>query len=72
MIGVITWIVIDNMVENMRGEAGREIREKFIEQRIMRVVRVVKWRFVKAAQGFGAEANLGICFATGIVVKSVG
>ena len=60
------------MVEIMRGEAGRKIREKFIEQRMMRIARVVKWRFVKAAHGFGAEANLGICFATGIVVKSAG
>ena len=59
------------MVEIMRGEAAREIREKF-EQRLMRIARVVKWRFVKAAHGFGAEANLGICFATGIVVKSAG
>ena len=56
------------MVEIMRGEAGRE---KF-EQRFMRIARVVKWRFVKAAHGFGAEANLGICFATGIVGKSAG
>ena len=60
------------MVENMRGEAGREVREKFLEQRIMRVVRVVKWKFVKAAHGFGAEAKLGIWFATGIVVGSAG
>ena len=59
------------MVEIMRGEAGREIREK-PEQRFMRIARVVKWRFVKAAHGFGAEANLRICFATGIVGKSAG
>ena len=56
------------MVGIIRGEAGRE---KF-EQRFMRLARVVKGRFVKAAHGFGAEANLGICFATGIVVKSAG
>ena len=60
------------MVENMRGEVGREIREKFIGQRIMRIVGVVKWKFVKAAHGFGAEATLGIWCATGIVVRSAG
>ena len=38
----------------------------------MRIVRVVKWKFVKAAHGFGAEANLGIWFATGIVIRSAG
>ena len=60
------------MVENMRGEAGREIREKFIEQLIMRIVRLVKWKFVKVAQGFGAETNLSMGFAAGIVVRSAG
>ena len=72
MIGVIIGIVIDNMVENMRGDAGRKIREKFIEQRIMRIVRLVKWKFVKAAHGFGVETNLNIWFATGIAVRSAG
>ena len=56
----------------MRGEAGREIREKFIEQRVMRTERVVTEKFVKAAHGFGAEAQLDMWFATGIVVKSAG
>ena len=56
----------------MRGEVGREIREKIIGQRIMRSVGVVKWKFVKAAHGFGAEATLGIWCATGIVVRSAG
>ena len=44
----------------MRGEAGREIREKLIEQRIRKAQRVVAEKFVKAAHGFGAEANLDI------------
>ena len=60
------------MVENMRGEVGREIRDEFIEQRIMRIVGVVKWKFVKAAHGFGGESTLGIWCATGIVVRSAG
>ena len=60
------------MVKNMQGEVGRKIREKFIGQRIMRIVGVVKWKFVGAAHGFGAEANLRIWCATGIVVRSAG
>ena len=60
------------MVENMRGEAGREIREKSTEQRIMRITRVIVGKFVKAAHGLGAEAKLGIWFATGIVVRRTG
>ena len=56
----------------MRGEAGRETRKKFIEQRIVRIVRVVKWKFVTVAHGFGAEAILGIWLATGIVVRGAG
>ena len=60
------------MVEIMRGEAGREKREKFIEQRVMRVARVIIGKFVKAAHGFGTETFLGIWFATGSVVKRTG
>ena len=41
IIGIISGIVIGSMVEIMRGEVGREIREKFIKQR-MRIVGVVK------------------------------
>ena len=64
-------MLIDKMVGIMRGEAGREIREKS-EQRFMRIARVVKWRFVKAAHGFGVEANLDIELAVGSIVKSAG
>ena len=60
------------MIENMREEAGREIREKFIEQQVMRIARVIVGNFVNAAHGFAAEANLGIWFATGISVGSTG
>ena len=56
------------MVGTMRGEAGRE---KF-EQRFMRIARVVKGRFVKAAHGFGVEANLDIELAVGGIAKSAG
>ena len=59
------------MVGIMRGEAGREIREKSV-QLFMRIARVVKWRFVKAAHGFGIEANLDIELAVGSIVKSAG
>ena len=69
-VGIINRIVIDNIVENMRGEAGREIREKFIEQRVMRTEREVTEKFVKAAHGFGAEANLDIRLAVGIRFES--
>ena len=56
----------------MPGEAGREIREKFIEQRVMKTEREVTEKFVKAAHGFGAEANLDIGLPVGIVVRSAG
>ena len=42
IIGIISGIVIDSMVELMRGEVGRVMREKFIEQGIMRIVGVLK------------------------------
>ena len=55
----------------MRGEAGREIREKF-EQRIRKTERVVAEMFVKVTHGFGAEANLKLGFAVDIRLKGVG
>ena len=54
----------------MRGEAGRQIREKFIEQGVMRTERVVTEKFVRAAHGYGAEAILDIGFAVGIRFES--
>ena len=72
IIGMIIRFFIDNVVEKMPGEGGREIKEKFIEQRVLRTERVVTKKFVKAAHGFGAEANLDMWFATGILVKSAG
>ena len=63
---------MDSRVENVRGEGGGEIREKSIEQRIMRTERVVAEEFVKAAHSLGAEANLDIELAVGIIGKSAG
>ena len=54
----------------MRGGAGKEIGEKFIEQRIKRVKRVVAEELIKAAHGLGAEANLDIRFAMDIEFES--
>ena len=72
IIGIIIRIFIDNVIEKMPGEAGREIKEKFIVQRVMRTERVVTKKLAKAAHGFGAEASLDMWFATGILVKSAG
>ena len=56
----------------MPGEAGKKIGEKFIEQRIKRVKRVVAGELIKAAHGLGAGANLDIRFAIDIELESWG
>ena len=61
-----------NMVGCVRGEERREIWKKFIEQRVMRTERVVAEKFVKAAHGLGAVANLEMWFATDVVAKNTG
>ena len=71
IIGVIIQIFIGNLVENKR-EACREIREEFIGQRSRETEEEVTEKFVKAAHGFGVEANFEMEFAVCIVVKSAG
>ena len=60
IMGGIIQIFIGNLIGNKPEEACREIREEFIEQRSRVTEGEVIEKFVKAAHGFGVEANLDI------------